>query len=135
MVDFPASLVMEDNFQTCDSPSGSSTSEPHDETHNTTQPLSFMDQSFFHKLSQLTSDNPLFFMQPQSNNNTISPVTTTISTSPNTVFTSAFVDPLSPNNNNNKNEPTSSSSNFWPDFNHVNYSKTIFHHIIITTII
>ncbi|CEI87658.1 hypothetical protein RMCBS344292_02068 [Rhizopus microsporus] len=118
MVDFPASLVMEDNFQTCDSPSGSSTSEPHDETHNTTQPLSFMDQSFFHKLSQLTSDNPLFFMQPQSNNNTISPVTTTISTSPNTVFTSAFVDPLSPNNNNNKNEPTSSSSNFWPDFNH-----------------
>lgn len=50
----------------CDSPSGSSTSEPHDEPMNL-QPPSFIDQSFFYKLDQLSPDNPLFFMQQQGN--------------------------------------------------------------------
>jgi hypothetical protein len=59
--------TVDENFQTCDSPSGSSTSEPHDEAMNLQQ-ASFIDQSFFYKLDQLSPDNPLFFMQQQQNN-------------------------------------------------------------------
>lgn len=53
----------EETPQTCDSPSGSSTSEPHDDSMHVQQP--FIDQSFFHKLDQLSPDNPLYFMQQQ----------------------------------------------------------------------
>ncbi|KAI8388132.1 uncharacterized protein BYT42DRAFT_611201 [Radiomyces spectabilis] len=48
----------------CDSPSESSTSEPHDDTTHMQQ-NNFIDQSFFYKLDQLAPDNPLFFMQQQ----------------------------------------------------------------------
>lgn len=47
-----------------DSPSGSSTSEPQDESSHIQHPL--MEQSFFYKLDQLSPDNPLYFMQQQS---------------------------------------------------------------------
>ncbi|KAF7722324.1 SPT3 Dosage dependent suppressor of Ty-induced promoter mutations-like protein [Apophysomyces ossiformis] len=59
LLDVP--LTADDTFQSCDSPSGSSTSEPHDDSMNLQQP--FIDQSFFYKLDQLSPDNPLFFMQ------------------------------------------------------------------------
>ncbi|KAG0168641.1 SPT3 Dosage dependent suppressor of Ty-induced promoter mutations-like protein [Apophysomyces sp. BC1015] len=66
LLDVP--LSTDDTFQSCDSPSGSSTSEPHDDSMNLQQP--FIDQSFFYKLDQLSPDNPLFFMQqPQQQQN------------------------------------------------------------------
>lgn len=59
LLDVPCSI--NDSIQSCDSPSGSSTSEPHDDSMQQT----FIDQSFFYKLDQLSPDNPLYFMQQQ----------------------------------------------------------------------
>lgn len=59
LLDAPCSI--NDSIQSCDSPSGSSTSEPHDDSMQQT----FIDQSFFYKLDQLSPDNPLYFMQQQ----------------------------------------------------------------------
>jgi hypothetical protein len=121
-----ATPTTEDNFQTCDSPSGSSTSEPHDEVMNLQQP-SFIDQSFFYKLDQLSPDNPLFFMQQQQQQHqqpsrqsmqhtspSLSPPLSLPSPS-HTITPSSFVDPLLPNNSNSNNpNPT-----FWSGFNNV----------------
>ncbi|KAI9247643.1 hypothetical protein BY458DRAFT_560347 [Sporodiniella umbellata] len=77
--------MMEDIFQTCDSPSGSSTSEPHEEML-TMQPLSFTDPSFFRKSTQLTSDKNTILTQQNNRNALSSPPLTAPS----------FVDPLVP---------------------------------------
>lgn len=98
--------MIEDNFHTCDSPSGSSTSEPHEETNNA-QSLNYIDPAFFHKLNQLNSDNSLLFIQPN-----------TISSPPNVLLTPSFINPLLPNIN-SLNEP---QPNLWPNNN--NY-KTV----------
>lgn len=96
-----AHSVTDETFQSCDSPSGSSTSEPHDETQ---QQASFIDQSFFYKLDQLSPDNPLFFMQQQQ----MSPSPpVSLHSPPN------FTDPLLPNTN------QSESPTFWSGFNNV----------------
>ncbi|KAI8137611.1 hypothetical protein BJV82DRAFT_634540 [Fennellomyces sp. T-0311] len=58
-----ASPLLDIPPEDCDSPSGSSTSEPHDDSMQIQQP--FIDQSFFYKLDQLSPDNPLYFMQQQ----------------------------------------------------------------------
>ncbi|KAI9488232.1 hypothetical protein BDB00DRAFT_58776 [Zychaea mexicana] len=59
-----ASPLLDVPIEDCDSPSGSSTSEPHDDSMQIQQP--FIDQSFFYKLDQLSPDNPLYFMQQQA---------------------------------------------------------------------
>ncbi|KAL7316704.1 SPT3 Dosage dependent suppressor of Ty-induced promoter mutations-like protein [Mucor circinelloides] len=120
------------HFQTCDSPSGSSTSEPHDDAMNLQQP-SFIDQSFFYKLDQLSPDNPLYFMQQQQNlmqqqqqqqqiqqqqqqqlHQAISPSLSPPPSLPSPSHTlNSLVDPLLPNaSTSNDNNPT-----FWSGFN------------------
>ncbi|KAI8646195.1 hypothetical protein BD408DRAFT_5436 [Parasitella parasitica] len=100
----------ENHFQTCDSPSGSSTSEPHDDAMNIQQP-SFIDQSFFYKLDQLSPDNPLYFSNNSNNSN-------------------------NNNNNNNYNYNSSSSSsnsniNFAKLFRHLYHRLLLYlHHLI-----
>lgn len=134
--------IVDENFQSCDSPSGSSTSEPHDEAVHLQQP-SFIDQSFFYKLDQLSPDNPLFFMQQQHNNNnnnnnglgqlqnnsihhlqqqqqqsispSMSPPASIHSPSQSSLTQSNFADPLLPNSSN----ANDSSPTFWSGFNNV----------------
>lgn len=153
MMDLSGSIAVEENFQTCDSPSGSSTSEPHDETVNLQQP-SFIDQSFFYKLDQLSPDNPLFFMQQQQqqqNNNTqqhqhnniqqlqqqqiqhsispsLSPQPSVHSPpSQSSMSHSNFADPLLPNSSNaNESNPT-----FWSGFNNVSHQLNPFYFFLL----
>ena len=58
-----ASPLLDVPIEDCDSPSGSSTSEPHDDSMQIQQP--FIDESFFYKLDSVPPDNPLYFMQQQ----------------------------------------------------------------------
>lgn len=131
--------IEDGNFQTCDSPSGSSTSEPHDDAMHLQQP-SFIDQSFFYKLDQLSPDNPLYFMQQQQNllqqqqlqqqqqqmqqqqqlHQAISPSLSPPPSLPSPSHTlNSLVDPLLPNaSTSNDNNPT-----FWSGFNNVKEKK------------
>ncbi|KAI9259694.1 hypothetical protein BDA99DRAFT_513959 [Phascolomyces articulosus] len=59
-----ASPLLDIPIEDCDSPSGSSTSEPHDDSMQI-HPQPLFDESFFYKLDQVPPDNPLYFMQQQ----------------------------------------------------------------------
>lgn len=127
-----SSTSTNNDTNTCDSPSGSSTSEPHDEQMSSLQAPSFIDSSFFYKLDQLSPDNPLFFMQQQQSNNIQhlqhqqhlqqqqQSQQPSLSPSPNMSnhllpTQSNFVDPLLPNNA----ATDSSNPTFWSGFNNV----------------
>ncbi|KAI7902590.1 uncharacterized protein BX663DRAFT_509767 [Cokeromyces recurvatus] len=100
LMDLHSSVASEDNFNACDSPSGSSTSEPHDDVMKS----SFIDQSLFYKLDQLSPDNPLYFMQQQNTSNM-----------------SSLVDPLLPNSTEMTSTTTTTTTitapTFWSGIN------------------
>ncbi|KAL0076033.1 hypothetical protein F4703DRAFT_1319811 [Phycomyces blakesleeanus] len=133
-------MILPTDDASCDSPSGSSTSEPHDEAMNNSQP--FIDQSFFYKLDQLSPDNPLFFMQQSENRprqseeldtpmDAPSPLSAQASvsmSSPQSMSTQGFmsapssiVEPLQPANS----LPAESSQTFWSGFN--NFFSNVTH--------
>ncbi|OAD70632.1 hypothetical protein PHYBLDRAFT_79537 [Phycomyces blakesleeanus NRRL 1555(-)] len=109
-----------------DSPSGSSTSEPHDDLVNILNPL--IDNSFFYKLDHLSTKNPMFFMHNQKNEtrhdnissakhmdqsspynyHTPSLATPTIATQ------SRIIESLHP-----VNSPAESNQTFWSGFNNI----------------
>ncbi|KAI9029581.1 hypothetical protein CLU79DRAFT_786808, partial [Phycomyces nitens] len=132
-------MILPTDDASCDSPSGSSTSEPHDEQMNT-QP--FIDQSFFYKLDQLSPDNPLFFMQQSENRprqeeldtpmdaSSPSPLSpqASVSMSPQSISTQGFmsapssiVEPLQPASS----MAPGSSQTFWSGFN--NFFSNVTH--------
>jgi hypothetical protein len=134
MMDLSGSVTTDDNTHTCDSPSGSSTSEPHDDALPMQQP--FIDQSFFYKLDQLSPDDPLYFMQQQrqqqeqqqqQQHNHIANYQASVSPSPPppSLSHSSIVDPLQPSSS----TLTQSSPTFWSGFNNVSFFYQLAHRI------